>query len=710
MSVRMDADFWSARMAYLAKLAHADALAVVLEVSGAGFVTYVADNVAADPSWNGTAGPALRRAFDAREAGQTGGSFGLADGRVATTLAVNPIVWNDQLVGALASLRVGGFDEREAVELARVADLVGLELAETTAARRAETQRAEVETRLRATTRIAELARKERDPGQLLERATAQLAELFGADGVSIMLADDAGELSVRSSIGLSDAAKRDRKKVGQGISGTVAQTGQPLLLNGPVRDPRFAGNDPSIGESIIAPLRADDRTIGVVSVKHTGKGDRYGAAQVASLTSVAGEIAQAFMAAEAMARVEEDRRQALILYELSRLATLGNDPQTDLETAAAMLGDTLGHDVVGIWQLEPDGGLRLRAGRGYGAMPPEAVPQVGMGPAMNGALKLGTVETASYAQGDTRRPDWAAAGATAFIVGPIGSHGNTLGALVLGRRTGTYSRAELDFTSAIGEYLSGSIQKTAAGDQPEIITATERRRIAQELHDGIAQELTGVVLALEGCQRALDRDPSTVAPALAKASRDARATLAEVRQYMSALRSNEGAGLDLPVTVARLVDDVRRQTGLRVDLQEHGRERELQPTVERAVMRIVGESLRNVAQHAHATNAKLSLDYEDEAISVTVEDDGRGFDPETTLASAPSGGHFGMLGMRERAEGIGGTLVVMSRPGQGTIVKATIPYDALDHVPRMPEPTSVIEDVEPPAERSGILSKLLRR
>src|SRR5258708_18267090 len=189
-----------------------------------------------------------------------------------------------------------------------------------------------------------------------------------------------------------------------------------------------------------------------------------------------------------------------------------------------------------------------------------------------------------------------------------------------------------MDFTSAIGEYLSGSIQKTAAGDQHEIITANERRRIAQELHDGIAQELTGVVLALEGCQRALDRDPSTLAPALAKASRDARATLAEVRQYMSALRSNEGATLDLPVTVARLVDDVRRQTGLRVDLQEPGRERELQPTVERAVMRSIGESLLNVAQHAHATNAKLGLAYEEAGITYPLAGDGQGVDPEPRL------------------------------------------------------------------------------
>jgi signal transduction histidine kinase len=705
MSMRMDADFWSARMAYLAKLAHGDALAVVLEVAGEGFVTYVADNLAADP-WNGPAiAPVLRRAFDRRESSQIAGSFVLADGTTASVMGISPIVWNEQLIGALAALRTGPFDDREAAELARVADLVGLELAESTAARRADTQRVEVETRLRATSKIAELARKEKDPDQLLERATAQLAELFGADGVSIMLADDAGQLSVRSSVGLSDAAKLDRKNVGEGISGHVAKTGQPLLLSGQVRDARFVGNDPSISESIIAPLRSDEKTIGVVSIKHSALKDRYGQAQVESLTHVASEIADAFVAAEAMQRVEEDRHQALVLYELSRLATLGNDPQTDLETAAAMLGDTLGHDVVGVWQLEPDGGLRLRAGRGYGGLFPDLQSQ-GIGQAMSAALANRTVEIDRYPEGEIRRPDWASAAAVTFIVAPIGSHGNVLGVLVLGRKTGAYTRADMDFASALGEYLSGSIQKTAAGDAPEIVTANERRRIAQDLHDGIAQELTGVVLALEGTQRALERDPATAAVSLAKASRDARATLAEVRLYMSGLRANEGSTLHLPVTVARLVDDVTRQTGLRVDMLERGRERALEPTVERAVIRIVGESLRNVAQHAHATNAKLDLGYGDAGISITVEDDGQGFDPDAAVATA---GHFGLVGMRERAESIGGTLVVLSRPGQGTIVKATMPYEVVAAA-AAPEAPSVIEDVEPPAERSGILSKIFGR
>lgn len=711
MSVRLDAEFWSARMAYLAQLAHADAIAVVLQIPEEGFVSYASHNLPSDPGWNGApAASLLERAFADRQGAQAAAVLPLADGRASAALLVRPIVWSDQLVGALGALRASGaFDEREAAEAGRIADLVGLELAEATALRRAQAQQTDLESRMRAHVTITELTRREHDPDQLLERATAQLADLFAADGVSIMLADDAGQLSVRSSVGLSEAAKRDRKKVGEGISGHVAQTGHPLLLSGAVRDQRFTGNDPSIGDAIVAPLRIEQRTIGVVNVKRRATKERYGQAHVESLTAVAGELADAFVAAEAMRRVEDDRRQALVLYELSRLATLGNDPQTDLETAVAMLGDTLGHDVVGLWTLDPGGGLRLRAGRGYGGILPDYVGMDALGPEMAATLAGHQVTRARYPE-ESARPEWASIRAAEFLVAPVGSHGNVFGALVLGRRTGGYAQADADLALTLGEYLSGSIEKRRAGDAPEVVTANERKRIAQEIHDGIAQELTGVVLTLEGAQRALERDPGAIAPQIAKAARDARATLADVRQYMAALRANEGAALNLPVTVARLVDDLRRQTGLRVEMEELGVERELAPIVERAVMRIVAESLRNVAQHARATNAKLGLTYGEHDIVVTVEDDGVGFDAERALTTGGSGGHFGLLGMKERAEGGGGELVVLSQPGRGTILKASVPYEPAAPAPRMPEPTPAIEDVDQPAERTGIIAKLLRR
>jgi signal transduction histidine kinase len=562
------------------------------------------------------------------------------------------------------------FSPEDLSGLGRVAELIGLELAEANALWRAQRQQQDAEAKLKASRELQAIIRREHDPDQLLERATAQLADVFGADGVSIMLADAQGELSVRSSRGLSDEAKQDRKRIGDGISGTVAQTGRSLRLSGQVE----GGSDPTASESMIAPLRSNGRTLGVINVKHRASQERYGQSQVESLTQAATEIAAAYMTAEEFQRAEEDRRQALVLYELSRFATLGNDPHNDLESAVAMLADNLRHDAVGVWAAE-EHHLHLRAATGYGDVIPSDISTSGTDTVLARVLRERRTATAEYDMVE-ERPDWAAPSSTHFLLAPIGgAHTGVLGVLVLGRVATPYTSAETDLVATLGEYLSGMLQKSASTDLLQRTASNERRRISQELHDGLAQELTGVVLALEGCQRALDRDPAALGPQLAKAARDARATLSDVRQYMAALRqTEESGGLNLPVTVARLADDLRRQSGLHVDFEETGAERELEPFVERAVIRIIGEGLRNVGQHSGASNAKVILRYDEEQVVATIEDDGKGFE-SNELQTVEERGHYGIVGMRERAEGVGGQLVVRSEPGRGTIVRATIPY-----------------------------------
>src|SRR2546425_170854 len=199
-------------MAYLAKLAQADAIAIVLNLKSEGYVTYVAHNVPSDTRWADVPQAALlARALTSRTAEQTAGcSIPLADGRTADSVAIVPVVWKDQLVGALAGLLVGRvFTPDETAGLIRVAELVGLELAEANALWRAQQHQQDTETSLRGVRALQAIIRRERDPSQLLERATTQLAEIFGADGVSIMLADADGELSVRTARGLSEEAKR---------------------------------------------------------------------------------------------------------------------------------------------------------------------------------------------------------------------------------------------------------------------------------------------------------------------------------------------------------------------------------------------------------------------------------------------------------------------------------------------------------------------
>ena len=681
MTLRLDADFWNARMAYLAKLARADAIAVILNLKGEGYATYVAHNLPTETKWSqGMPAAMLAKAMSERSTEQatSGVALPLSDGRLADTLAVSPVIWKDQVVGGLAAMLAGrAFSAEDLASLGRVGDLIGLELAEANALWRAQRQGQDAEAKLKASRDLQAIIRKERDPDQLLERATAQLA-------------DAQGELSVRSSRGLPDAAKLDRKRIGEGISGTVAQTGRSMLLSGQVQ----GGSDPTASEAMIAPLRSNGRTLGVVSVKHRAQQERYSQVQVDSLTQAAAEIASALLTAEEFQRAEEDRRQALVLYELSRFATLGIDPHIDLESAVAMLADNLRHDAVGVWAAE-EHHLHLRAATGYGDITPADISTSGTDTVLAQVLRERRTATAQYGMAEDR-PDWAAPSSTHFLLAPIGGsqNGVVLGVLVLGRATTPYTSAEADFVSTLGEYLSGMLQKSASTDLVQRTASNERRRISQELHDGVAQELTGVVLALEGCQRALDRDPAALGPQLAKAARDARATLSDVRQYMAALRQTEEAGgLNLPVTVARLADDLRRQSGLAVDFEETGAERPLEPFVERAVIRIIGEGLRNVGQHSGASNAKVILRYDDEQVVATIEDDGKGFE-SNELNTAEERGHYGIVGMRERAEGVGGQLVVRSEPGRGTIVRATIPYRiTVDGAP--PGWTDTVEDTD---------------
>jgi signal transduction histidine kinase len=406
--------------------------------------------------------------------------------------------------------------------------------------------------------------------------------------------------------------------------------------------------------------------------------------------------------------QAEEDRKQAMVLFELSRLATLGTDVQSDLDNAAKMLAGTLGHDALGIWSLA-EHRLRLRAATGYEQGATEL-------PVDESDTLLATVlREKRAARGSVRdlksAPAWAPPKCEQYLVVPIGA----LGILVAARASAPYTEDDADFSANVAEYLTGLLQRSSTTDVVDQGVSTERRKIAQELHDGLAQELTGVVLALEGCQRALDKDPALLGPQLAKASRDARATLMDVRQYMTALRQSETGGLNLPVTLGRLVDDLRRQTGLHVQMEESGAARELDAAVERAVIRIVGEALRNVAQHSGATTAKVGLLYDQDGVVVTVEDDGKGFDVDETFRSAEDRGHFGVVGMRERAEAASGHLVMRSEPGKGSIVRASIPYTfegvrAVTQTGRTVETIEHTETIDGTTERVGFFTRLFGR
>jgi len=161
------------------------------------------------------------------------------------------------------------------------------------------------------------------------------------------------------------------------------------------------------------------------------------------------------------------------------------------------------------------------------------------------------------------------------------------------------------------------------------------------------------------------------------------REGLADARQSIWALRSQDTDEATLPVRMRRLVES-NGGHGLDANFGIYGAYRPMPPGTESEILRIAQEALHNVKKHAGAASVKVQLEYRRNEIALEVRDDGRGFAAANNgapLESPP--GHYGLTGMRERAEAIGGTLEVTSEPGAGTTVRMRAPAPGKTHEPK---------------------------
>jgi signal transduction histidine kinase len=198
-----------------------------------------------------------------------------------------------------------------------------------------------------------------------------------------------------------------------------------------------------------------------------------------------------------------------------------------------------------------------------------------------------------------------------------------------------------------------------------------ERQRMAREIHDTIAQGLTGIVTQLEAANHASDR-PEERQRHVDTAARLARDSLAEARRAVEASRPPQLDGRSLLEAVTAVADEWTAQYGLPVEVSSTGEAVPLHPEIELALLRIAQEALANVAKHAGATRARLTLSYMGDVVTLDIRDDGVGFVPPTS--TAPRGLGFGLSGMRQRANRVAGTLSIESEPGGGTAISARVP------------------------------------
>lgn len=230
--------------------------------------------------------------------------------------------------------------------------------------------------------------------------------------------------------------------------------------------------------------------------------------------------------------------------------------------------------------------------------------------------------------------------------------------------------------------HLSRKVQAAQKGLHDYIGAITlgqeeERLRLARELHDDTLQSLIALNQRLQLVQMAMEESPQTQQQAemLTQLQDLAAQTMQDLRRMTRALRPAYLEELGLVAALEMLAREVDQAVPMLVGFQRVGIENRLAPEVELALFRIAQEALNNVVKHAQASHASLSVAFSSASIRLEVHDDGVGFDvPESPAAFAPSG-HFGLLGLHERAEMIGAQLKISSIAGEGSQITIEVPF-----------------------------------
>jgi signal transduction histidine kinase len=199
-----------------------------------------------------------------------------------------------------------------------------------------------------------------------------------------------------------------------------------------------------------------------------------------------------------------------------------------------------------------------------------------------------------------------------------------------------------------------------------------ERGRLAREIHDTLAQGFVGISSQLDAVALTLNGHVDLARKHLELARKMVRHSLTEARRSVMDLRASALEGHDLPAALSEAAHQWTAGSAVQILVDIEGENRPLPEETEQHLLRIAQEAVTNAVKHARASQVHIHLEMASRKLSLRVADNGRGFEQDEAFSEV--GGHFGLLGMRERAERLGGELLLHSEPGQGTEVAVTVP------------------------------------
>jgi len=516
----------------------------------------------------------------------------------------------------------------------------------------------------------------------LLRRLVEAAAELTGARYAALGVIDAGGadlEEFVTHGVDAETRAEIGALPRGRGILGVLIRDAKPLRLHDLAEDPRSVGFPPAhppMRSFLGVPILLRGVAYGNLYLTEKEGGEDFTQEDEDLVTLLAGQAAVAIENARLYEASARWSRQLQSLEEVGNALATETDLERLLDLVVRRLRELVGARVVAVALPTGDDDLRFAgvAGEGTEELLGETISRSGSKSgkvfARRRSERIDSVlDDPEVHQEVTRR-----LGARTGMWVPLIARDRAIGVLEIHDKEGQDARFSDDdlrlaetfaARAAVAVELSQRVESDALR---RVVQAQEleRGRLARELHDETGQALTSILLVLRSLEEFVDGDDERAA--VEDIRRLAVDTLQDVRRLAVELRPKALDDFGLVAALERLTDNFRQQTGLALDFIAGLGEEQLSGETATALYRIVQEALTNVVKHAHAGGVSILVTRKNGYVAVVIEDDGVGFDP----TQAADG--FGIQGMRERVELLGGSLRVESGQTSGTTIAVEVP------------------------------------
>ncbi|MBA7503634.1 hypothetical protein ES706_02245 [subsurface metagenome] len=515
---------------------------------------------------------------------------------------------------------------------------------------------------------------------QVLHDALRKISEVMDVEVVWVFqLCEEAGELSLLGYEGISEGFARsiDKLKLGEGLSGWVAQKGELLMVKDASTDPRLTREvvrQEGIKSMLIVPMKCREEVKGTLCIA-SREYREFAEEETELLTTVASQIyicvenARLYQEqARMMEQLRNSEKSYRELFESAHDAIWIHDLHGNIlaanEAAARLIGydpeeipgELLGYDLEkGPYQLE---GYEMRELSSLNVKSFLSEESLSLAREVRSKLLQGHKAVQPYEQQILR-----ADGTVATVM-------LTTNLIARDGEPKAFQNIARDITreKQMQENMRLYIQQITRAQEEE------RSRIARELHDSTAQELIALLHQVEGLLRDRAKLPLSDAKALWGLHEQIKGILQEVRYFSRDLRPSILDDLGLRAALEWLVEQLEGEHKVECHLTVVGEERRLPSEAEVMIFRIVQEAMRNIGKHSQASKAEVAVKLEREEITITVKDNGLGFQLSESVGDLTRAGKLGLAGMQERAQLLGGSLSVQSEPGKGTIVVVRAP------------------------------------